>query len=577
VQRTPALRRARRRVPSRWRTRALPVVLRAGLSFVVAVTASTLGPQGPAALAWWALVVTWFRAGQIAALLGTPALLAPFFLWPVSNRAVFRHQAGIAARAWGWLALDWFLPLAVGAVVVGDAGAWLAALLFAAAQGVASLALAGWLAYAWPRLPYQPLSWVGGGLLFLAVQWGRVAGQPVELLLGGLQRVVLLTPAGWITQALTAAQRGEALGWLLGVVLLAAAGAALRAVYAAAARRFALEVVFDYGVEAAPEPRESASEPAPRDAVPAQPADPVAVERIAADAPEEETDEAENDFAGATATAAPAVPVDPAQVRRALEQVLERPAGLALFQRGFAERWITRALPPRWRVALDFLQPQGFAWARGWLIALGVLLATVALRAGGYWAEWLAWPVTLAVIFLGLPTFGGRWNGFLPAFSLVHVVPLHAFVPLGFWRMAAAILAVNAVRCVLALPLLVIAARFGYSADALPWAEAWAVGWRVLLLALALQPVWVWGFFSKGSNDSSARWWFSALIIVAAAIGAVGGITLGIALFFIGPLAALAGGVGLIALTLGALAAYGWAWGRGIFDLMGKPAPQAGS
>ena len=92
------------------------------------------------------------------------------------------------------------------------------------------------------------------------------------------------------------------------------------------------------------------------------------------------------------------------------------------------------------------------------------------------------------------------------------------------------------------------------------------------MAVLTVQPLWVIGAFSKNSNDSSARGWFTALLMLAL----LGGVMLvgaaGVALFAVdGVLPAIVASAVLLIYTYGALLLYGWAYNRGIFDLVAVP------
>jgi hypothetical protein len=137
---------------------------------------------------------------------------------------------------------------------------------------------------------------------------------------------------------------------------------------------------------------------------------------------------------------------------------------------------------------------------------------------------------------------------------------------------------VQTVRCVVALPLLVLGIKFGFTAVPLPWDATLGFVWRVLIVVIALQPLWLVGAFSKTTNDTSARWWFSFLAIGGIVTGLVGGTVLGVMLFVStivtddpSPIVTLTCGALLPALSFGLMAFYGWAWGRGVFDLVAKP------
>ena len=88
-----------------------------------------------------------------------------------------------------------------------------------------------------------------------------------------------------------------------------------------------------------------------------------------------------------------------------------------------------------------------------------------------------------------------------------------------------------------------------------------------------MQPVWVFLSVSKNTNDASSRWWLTVLIFLII-LGGLSVLVLGFIAVAAEPSLPyqVAGAAVLLAYTHGALGLYGWAYHRGLFDLIGKPA-----
>jgi hypothetical protein len=257
--------------------------------------------------------------------------------------------------------------------------------------------------------------------------------------------------------------------------------------------------------------------------------------------------------------------------RARVDEVLNQAPGLAHFNRGWLEGRVTRLLSPRRRVLLDFLQPRGPRWGRQWVTAFALVALAYGLHVAGYHDNWIVILPAIALAFFALPTFGGLWLGLQPARSSNGQIGVHAFLPLGFFELVGTMLAINALRCVIALPLVILAVRNGFTPSPLSWGETFGLVLRVLAIVLAILPIWTVLAFSKTTNDSSSRWWFRIFIVVAILVGLVGGMSLGIGLFLAeGTGARIACGALLLAVNYGLLAIYGCAWGRRVFDLIGK-------
>jgi hypothetical protein len=272
--------------------------------------------------------------------------------------------------------------------------------------------------------------------------------------------------------------------------------------------------------------------------------------------------------------AEPSAPVDLAALTRTLQQTLEEPAGLALFRGGRLESVITRALTLRQRLLVDFLQPQGFGWTRGWLLALALIVAAHGLRAIGLAG---ALPIIIALGGVGgfaLPLFGGNWLGFSSSNLFQARIGLNSFAPIGFWEIARLLVSCAALRSIAALPLIALAIRAGFASPSPSWVQTADWSLRALILVLAVQPIWIIAGFSKNSNDSSARGWFTLLLVLTLLAGLI--VTVPAAVVFFAadkPINALLAGALLLGFTYGGLLFYGVAYNRGIFDLVAAPRP----
>ncbi len=549
VKANPALRRERKKIRAAWRraltthwTRIIPALL-------ISSSAVTLDDplQLTSLLALWSLIVTLARTQQIVTLFTTPVALWNFYLLPVENAATFRHQARLVLRSSLWLGVDWLVFGIIVALRLNLGVTWLAVPLVVIGQTATALAVATAFARWRPRLPWGGLAILLGFVLFVLLRAlnNTTLASVAAPLLNGLQH---FTPAGWLATSFIAVCHGQPLGWL-GLVA-GAAGSAMLARWLAhhAAKEFSVEEVFGYNDGTEGPATGWISAEADAEAPPTVVAEPEPLP---------------------PAEALP--PVDLGPIRTALHRRLEEPAGLALFHRGWLEASITRLLSERRRVLLDVLLPAGFPWGRGWLIALIATLGAHLLHVAGFGADWEFWLPCGSILMFGVPAFGGAWNSFAQAGNSFGRPSLPALFPIGFGETATTILLVNTLRCIAGLPLIVVAIRYGFTAEPVSWPVALDFTWRALALLLAVQPIWVLFMFSKTTNDSATRWWFSLLaigVLVSIVVCCVG---LATALFYADDfVSALACGLVLLLLPLGTLTLYGWVWGRAIFDVMGK-------
>ena len=109
--------------------------------------------------------------------------------------------------------------------------------------------------------------------------------------------------------------------------------------------------------------------------------------------------------------------------------------------------------------------------------------------------------------FIIAPILGGSWPGFKGPFASGFVLPAYACFPIGYGEISRVMLKTNLIRASTWAPLAIIyaaglARRLGYSFE-----YGSAIGFDVVLILMALQPVIVAGHFSSGSNDTRQINW----------------------------------------------------------------------
>jgi hypothetical protein len=363
-----------------------------------------------------------------------------------------------------------------------------------------------------------------------------------------LRFLLVFTPAGWLAKSYTDAVALHPVGWagLLGAafvssLLIAPALQALR-------RDFRLEPIFGYATAAAPLAGPSVYLPA----------------QNSADPPLDEVD-----------------PVDPASLPppdvpalhlRLKELLGAEPA--SNLTRGWLEGRIRACLSARDKILVEALRlTPAWSWSRGWVIALGLIVCARLGLVADLAPFWPAAITTIALALFALPVFGGVWCGFNTAPSLYFEVGQHSYLPIGFWESTRVMLKVNLLRMAAGAPLLLLGLRYGYEIDYVTWPMAGGLLWRVLTVLVVLQPFWIAVNFSKTTNDSSARWWFSGLLI-AAVVASLFVIVIGAVMMFSvwDEAWVLFVPVLLLLYAAGLFAGYGLAYRLGVFDLMKRPA-----
>lgn len=546
VKDSPALRREKKRAGRRqrhappWLLRTLWVVLAGGA--LAAASVSGLPPDAALHIfVLWALAIAFFRAGEIAALLYSPAHLWVPFLLPLADDVVFAEHRRHVLRSSAWIAVDALVFATVLLMVHGPGGrGWLALPFFAGAHWAGALATAAAFVSWNPRLPFGAIAgalMIGG---YVTAQVFGNAPRAAALVRPLLDVLQVGTPAGWVQTAFARVLAGE---WAVGLGVLAgllALGAWILPHFTRLLRRrFSLERTFDSEAifetvadERAADARPSAMEESP----------------------------------GAAR---------PDEVAARIREELDHPPGLALFRRSFLERWITRSLSLPMRVTLDFLQPLGASLNRRWLIALAAVVITRLLHPLAPAPDsivLLGVVGTAAAAMCGLPLLGGGWRGFSAVqFDQIQIA-IHAFHPLGFWRIAGAVLAVNLLQLVAAFPIFLLAALFCFTPAPLAFGSALDYACRGLGFVAALQPLVLLSRFSLYTNDTSARGWFTVLLGLAFAAGGIAALVIAISLFSVeSALVAFACLAALAALSSAVFFLYGVAWNRGWFDLIQVP------
>lgn len=555
VRTNPVLRRRRRKAPSLWRRHLTWPALRFVVPFFAFFTTCTnpsLSNLLPLAMLW-TLCVTLSRAQQITNALHSPVALWVFYQLPVSDHAVARHQQTVILRSSLWLGLDW-LGLTLGfALQQSTVSAWALVFLAPPVQWGVALAVALLLVRFWPRLPYGVGLSLGWFALIIGTQLQANAYFRETFYLPLLAALHWLTPAGWLSWALYAVLQGWYLGWLIlcGVGLAAVLG--LRPLSRMLQQRFKLNPVFGYDAVATDSklpdtvsgalPAETLPETAPPPPLPSAPV------RVMS-------------------------PDELALLRQYLSSHLTQAAGLQLFTRGWLERIITRALPLRLRTLSDFYrQGNQLSWSRGWLIALGLLVLGRGMQYAAFQPVWIGALTIAALVIFALPIFGGIWPGLDDAGVSSRPIGHHSFLPIGFWETSRLMLSVNALRSLAAFPLVALGVHQGFTSVRLAWPETFWWSLIVTIGVLAIQPLWVLGRFSKTTNDTSARWWFTLCMILAGAgLLLATAVAIGV-LAAASPLGSILVWTGLLLYTHSLLLVYGWAHRCGVFDLIARGNP----
>ena len=331
-------------------------------------------------------------------------------------------------------------------------------------------------------------------------------------------------PAGWVVQALRSAAAGLAAEMVLPLGLTVLLVATLPSTAARLRRRYRIaEVVFDAPgyVSARLEGEEPTVAPARGDA-------------------------------GST--------MGREQLAETLADPLGRPGGVV-------EAAVVRALAVRERRVLTVLLSSLPSWTKAWQVGSLVcgLAAVFALSLPT--TVGLAAIVAAGAVLAACPFFGGTWPGFDWHLSGSRAVPMLAAYPAGYGDVSRTVLKVNAIRYGFGLPATLVAAVPLALALDFPLAAAPVFGIKLWLTGLALQPLALVLRFSSGTDDTRGP--LLAVVAIATLLATIGVAIFGaVALFGPFGLGWNAAGLALLsAFAWAVLALYGWAWGRGSFDL----------
>lgn len=543
VRSDPALRRQRRRGPSRWRRRVNTGAMRAIATLILfgaAVSADAPGKIAALALLW-TLCVLFSRSAHLVSLTRNPQVLWVPFHYPISDLPLFAFQRRAFLKQSLWIAIDW-LAIGVGHLVQAPSGpAAVAIPVVAATQYVTVVGLAASLVWLWPRFPFDLARIFTAFVVFVGLQWLKhspVATAYADPLLAALQH---LLPFGWVEACGAAAADGSPLAWLALIAIGAGATVLMRWALGAVREHFNPSAIFGYET-----PGEIPTEQFVRAAEPA-PAAPAPADREPA-----------------------AWAIQTSQIRARCDEILRHPPGYHFSAMSGVQPRILQLLELRQRRLVDFLRPASMpGFARGWMLALGVLVLVRLAHWLGLDPIWAGLISTGAVLMLATPLFGGTWPGLTLVHGEASAIGLHAYFPVGFGEIVRLRLKLNALRIAAAWPLMLMAARTGFTSNPLPWGVAFTASLLVAVGLLAVQPIWAIAALSQGTNDTSARWWFTMLICLAV-VGGIGGlIAFGASLFALEqPLTCAMFAAGILAYTHALLLIYGWGWRRGVFDLV---------
>ena len=482
----------------------------------------------------WVLAITALRAQEIISLSRDPAQLAVPYALPVTDDAVFAAHQRIVTRHSLWIAGD----AAVFAGLVAtfnprSAAGWLAVPLFIVAHWATALALGRALAL-FPRV----VPFVSGGtimLLLAAIATLLTENRYALLQIFGpvFPALSSLTPPGWIQNAFVHAISNSSWNAVALIAALAAGAAAALPVLRRRLRaRFDLDAAFG-----------TADDPAPQFA-----------------APEE------------TAPNADVPAVNVANVAARLRHELDQPRGMRLFARGYLERWVVRLLLGRQRGVLDYLESDGVAWDRGWVIGLICVLVTRLVQTQlAADAMLVAGCIGTGIVALWtLPLLGGTWRALNAHPSERVHLAVAALHPVGFSAMVSTMLAVNVLRIAIAGPLFVLAAMFCFTPAPLPLFQALEYAVRGLGVLAAAQPMLVLLQFAQHTSTAGA-WWRVVMVLLFALL-----LILGLGLSLTALLIESSTAAGGLVLTLAAfgtlaLALYGRMWNGRFFDLARIP------
>jgi hypothetical protein len=176
--------------------------------------------------------------------------------------------------------------------------------------------------------------------------------------------------------------------------------------------------------------------------------------------------------------------------------------------RGWIERLVfTYLVKGRGHAVAEFMfAAEPDAWSTKWRTAL---LITVGASSLAFFLQsaWPAWLGLVAVAATATPMVGGYWPGFSPTADSTMHRPIYATYPIGYQEISQLMLKVHLTRIILSLPFLpflaILTAR-AYGASA---GFGMVAGLVCMYFYLAVQPLYVALWFSKGTNDSQSYNW----------------------------------------------------------------------
>ncbi len=241
---------------------------------------------------------------------------------------------------------------------------------------------------------------------------------------------------------------------------------------------------------------------------------------------------------------------------------------------GRIEAAVVRWFTAREEAIVASMTPNAPQWTRHWWLAARCLLAGGSVA----WLTMVKFPTVSAVMLIGsiaavglllLPHGNDLRRAFMPYRLNGLNVPFHAGFPLSYRELSRLLFKIATVRCVAALPLTTIfGLAVGWVAAGSPWLGA-AYGFKLPLLALAMQPLAVAGSFSQGTNDTSSR-----KLVALAIVGVLVLVAIFLLVFGVGGLLCPYPGIDIAALAVAGGIAYaffrfyGWLYHRNYFDLI---------
>lgn len=420
---------------------AAPVLRLMAPALVLGLGLASLDGPAPALVLFtlWSFCVMFYLATVLQDKLRDPVWLAMSCQLPLDAHGIHRVLAGGMWRDVRFIAYDW---LWLFAAVMSFGKSWgpatvAAALAGALVMAAVVLALAGCLAV----LPARRINWAG---MSMAICFAAVMGMVMrDKIPADLQKSVIAflekTPFRIVADFALASMRGEAGGWIGLAMSAATATILLAALWRMSARKFD-PYVWDSDA--------AAIRSTPPDAV------------------------AEADASSADA------------VRAALAAELARPPGSLAAECGLIEKRVVSMAGADTRRTLDLLAPFGMSWGTSWLAAAGLLAG--GLLAGVAVHRDIAHFALLIALMIALPLSGGKWMLLLPAVvgnTTIHQWPA---LPLRLKDLGRAILLTAHVRLLLAMPLMLVAARLYFPDTWFPRTVA-----CIMLLALAALPLGV--------------------------------------------------------------------------------------